>query len=285
MLVYFHGCVNTNLGKGGLLYHPDTHTKPTLVAANVRGSLFFISRESDLRRVKVPLSSPDWTSSSYFVFPQGRAWCRGLGVSGLCREDPQKKEGSRVTPGRCKARMWPQSLIPDTQGALEHKWYHRVGPTLRQRCTLCTPVSIRYWLWTDSGEGLSSGVGVAAVLLKAILWTSGGTVSQYSQHLEGGVEEEAAAWQRVSEQGPVVWTASSQLCSVCAELPLLTSLINMYFYLLPRSLLPSFLSFFFFFFINVSSCYVRISGVFETNIRHGSLLKALPVSLEWHILP
>jgi len=94
------------------------------------------------------------------------------------------------------------------------------------------------------------------------------------------VEEEAAAWQRVSEQGPVVWTASSQLCSVCAELPLLTSLINMYFYLLPRSLLPSFLSFFFFFFINVSSCYVRISGVFETNIRHGSLLKALPVSLE-----
>ena len=74
-----------------------------------------------------------------------------------------------MTPGRCKARMWPQSLIPDTQGALEHKWYHRVGPTLRQRCTLCTPVSIRYWLWTDSGEGLSSGVGVAAVLLKAIL--------------------------------------------------------------------------------------------------------------------
>ena len=73
MLVYFHGFVNTNLGKGGLLYHPDTHTKPTLVAANVRGSLFFISRERDPGREKVPLSSSDWTSSLCFVFPQGRA--------------------------------------------------------------------------------------------------------------------------------------------------------------------------------------------------------------------
>ena len=62
-------------------------------------------------------------------------------------------------------------------------------------------MSVRYWLWTDYGEGLSSGAGVAGVLLKAVLWRSGGAVSQYSQQLEDGVEEEAPARQRVPEQG------------------------------------------------------------------------------------
>ena len=168
----------------------------------------------------------------------------GVSVAYVGRTLRRKKEAGWHQEGAKQGCGPRQSLIPDTQGALEHKWYHRVGPTLRRRCRPCTLVSVCYWLWTDSGEGLSYGVGVAAVLLKAILWRSGGAVSQYSQQLEGGVEEEAPAWQRVSEQGPVAWTTSSQLCSVCTELPLLTSLINMYFYLLPHSLLPSFLFFF-----------------------------------------
>lgn len=131
---------------------------------------------------------------------------QGFGCLWLMVGGPSEERRKQATTERVQskdvvpAEVWPQ---PDPQGALEHKLYHRTGPTLRQRCCLCTPVSISYWLWADCGEGLSSGGQVAAILLKPILWRRGSAVGQYSQQLWG---VGAPAWQRASGWGPIVWT-------------------------------------------------------------------------------